>query len=383
MTAPAALHEMPWAVRLAPLSEVRDLPVWHATLRGSVKDHRYHEIVADSLGDHFDCHALILEDACGAPRAVQPCFFVEQDLTVTAPLPIRWIVRQVRRVAPRFLRLRMLMIGCAAGEGHAGSDDPAFMQAIGAALPQIAREHGASLVVWKDFPAYARGLLAPLSRHFTRLASMPATRLALDFASFDDYLARRLSHATRKNLRRKFRALKAAPPITMMVTTNVAEVVDEVHTLYLQVFARSSLRFERLTKDFLLQLGERLPDRVRFFTWRQDGQLIAFSLCHVHDGVLYDDYLGLDYRVALDLHLYFVTFRDVFSWAIAQGLREYRSTPLNYDPKLHFRFELVPLDLYAAHPSPLLNAALRLALPWLGPTRGETVLRRFPNADQL
>ena len=29
------------------------------------------------------------------------------------------------------------------------------------------------------------------------------------------------------------------------------------------------------------------------------------------------------------------------------------------------------------------NAALRLALPWLGPTRGEPLLRRFPNADAL
>jgi len=56
---------------------------------------------------------------------------------------------------------------------------------------------------------------------------------------------------------------------------------------------------------------------------------------------------------------------------------------LNYDPKLHFRHRLDPLDLYVKHTSRILNAALRLALPWLEPTRYDRTLRKFPNYIEL
>jgi len=68
------------------------------------------------------------------------------------------------------------------------------------------------------------------------------------------------------------------------------------------------------------ELGRRMPDRARFFISRQHGKAIAFSVALVHDGTIYDDYLGLDYRVALDLHLYYYTFRDIIRWSLAQGL---------------------------------------------------------------
>jgi predicted N-acyltransferase len=212
---------------------------------------------------------------------------------------------------------------------------------------------------------------------------MPATRLPLGFSSFDDYLARRLSHATRKSLRRKFRALAGAPPLTMTVTHDLGDAAEEALALYEQVYARSKLQFEHLNKAFLQQLAVLLPERVRFFLWRQEGRLVAFSLCLVHDGVLYDEYLGLDYRVALDLHLYFVTFRDVLTWAIAQGLHTYCSTPLNYEPKLHLGFELAPLDLYlTVLPLPL-HRLMRPWLKYLSPARAEPALARFGNAAEM
>ncbi len=376
-------------VRLAPLAEVRAWPAWRDGLRQLAKDHRYYEIVADTLG--FDCRALILENAAGDALAVQPCFFVEQDLLTAAPAPLPACAAQIRRLFPRFLRPRIFMLGCAAGEGHLARGTVSteeMIREIRAALPRLVPPQGARLVVWKDFPARERGPLAsladpPAETAHAVFASMPATRLALDFASFDDYLTRRLSHAMRKNLRRKFKALAAAPPLTLTVTHDLGDAVDEALALYEQVFGRAPLKFERLTKSFLQQLAARLPDRVRFFLWRQEGRLVAFSLCLVHDGVLSDEYLGLDYRVALDLHLYFVTFRDVLTWALAQGLTEYRSTPLNYEPKLHLGFELAPLDLRMTILHPRLNPLLGPHLARLSPTGAEPALAHFPNAHSL
>lgn len=376
-------------VRLASLAEARTLPTWPDGLRHLAKDHRYHEIAAETLG--FDSRVLLVEDAAGRPLAAQPCFFVEQDIVIAAPKIARSLVRAVRRIFPRFLRLRILMLGCAAGEGrlpHGALAPIEFVRRLREALPGIARGERARLVVWKDFPADARAPLTVLKDatpgvSHTHVSSMPATRLTLDFTTFDDYLARRLSHATRKNLRRKFKALAAAPPLVMTVTNDLGDSVDEALALYEQVFARASLQFERLTKSFLQRLAERLPERVRFFLWRKEGRLVAFSLCLVHDGVLHDEYLGLDYRVALDLHLYFVTFRDVLTWALAQGLHTYCSTPLNYDPKLHLGFDLAPLDLYFALPWPFLNRVAQPFLRHLSPTRAEPALDAFPNAHEM
>lgn len=366
------------AARLVPLSEVRELPLWREASRGAAKDHRFQEVIADTLGADFDCRALMLGE-----RAVQPCFLVEQDLLAAAPKALRVAARVLRRAWPRFLQMRLLMIGSPAGEGLPCTQDPAILRELAAALPALAYAHGAKLVVWKDIPARHRSLLASPLAGFTRVASMPATRLTFDFTSFEEYLQRRLSHAMRKNLRRKLRALDAAPRLEMSVTSDLGDSADEALALYEQVFARSPLQFERLNREFLRGLAERLPERARFFLWRQEGRLVAFSLCLVHNGVLHDEYLGLDYRVALDLHLYFVTFRDLLSWALAQGLTAYESTPLNYDPKLHLGFDLLPLDLYVAPASPALAPLVRRALRWIEPTRSEPILRRFRNAADL
>jgi len=291
-----------------------------------------------------------------------------------------------RRLFPGCLRPKILMVGCAAGEGHLTAP-PESIAPTQDALGRFARESGAKLIVWKDVPAGYRESLRALKEkpaNCAHVASMPATRLPLDFTSFDDYLTRRLSHAMRKNLRRKFKATAAtAPSLTMTVTNDLGEDVDEALGLYEQVFARSRMQFEHLNKPFLQQLAARMPDRVRFFLWRQEGRLVAFSLCFVHQGALYDEYLGLDYRVALDLHLYFITFRDVLTWAIEQKLTAYHSTPLNYGPKLRLGFDLHPLDLYFAFPWAGLN---RLARPFMGlasPTGAEPVLAQFANAGDM
>ncbi|WP_157447666.1 GNAT family N-acetyltransferase [Chthoniobacter flavus] len=375
-------------VRVAPLAEVREMDAWQQGLRNHTKDHRYYEIVADTLG--FDCRAFVLEDSSGRVLATQPFFFVEQDLVVTAPAWIQAPVGFVRRAFPSFLRLKMLMLGCAAGEGSlVRTEGPAaLVEALRATVLKAARAFGAKLVVWKDFPSGERTALkslrsGPAGTRYVQIASMPATRMNFDFATFDEYLERRLSRVTRKSVRRKYKVLADAPPITMTVTNTLGEEMDEALALYEQVFARSSLQFERLNREFLRQLSARLPERVRYFLWRQEGRLVAFSLCLVHDGAIYDEYLGLDYRIALDLHLYFVTFRDVLTWALSQGLKSYCSTPLSYDPKFHLGFDLAPLDLYFALPWPWMNVLAQPFMRYMSPTRAEPVLASFANASEM
>lgn len=374
------------SARVVSLAELREIPAWKDAFHTKAKDHRFYEIVEETIACGFEHHYLLLEDHTGKVRGVQPVFFVQQNLVEGVPA-LRATVKFVRRTFPRFLTMRVLMVGCAAGEGHLGvcqpGDDDWVAIALYAALETYARRGKASLVVFKDFSARYRETLERFADNaYTRIPSMPMTQLALPYWSFDGYFAR-LSKATRKDLRRKFRRTEKTAPIQLEVVSDVSPWVDEIHPLYLQVQERSPLKFETLTKNYFRELGRRMPERVRFFLWRQEGRIIAFSICLVHDGTIYDDYLGLDYRVALELHLYFHTFRDIIRWALAQGLNRYCSSPLNYEPKLHLDCALAPLDLYVRHTSPWLNRIFPPVLKLLEPTRHDPVIQRFPNAREL
>jgi predicted N-acyltransferase len=207
--------------------------------------------------------------------------------------------------------------------------------------------------------------------------------LELDFANFEEYMSKKLSRVFRKNLRRKLRASDGKPQITMEVLTDASPVVEDLYPLYLQTYERSDFNFEKLTPDYFRLVGQRLPDRALFFLWRQSGRIIAFSHCMVHQGTLYDLALGLDYPLALELSMYFVTWHDVIEWALKNGIKAYHTGPLNYDPKLHLKLTLSPLDLYARHNQALFNPFFKLAIKYLEPTRHDPVIKQFPNAGDL
>ena len=372
--------------RVLTRADLEQCEPWTRAFAGKTKDHRFYELVADTLGSNFEHHYLLLEDRAGKVRGVQPVFFVQQNLVEGIPA-LRTAVEKIRKRFPRFLTMRLLMIGNAAGEGHlsawAPEDETWVANALHEVLTPFARQSKASLIVFKDFPAKYRDALDNLAeKDFARVPSMPMTELTLDYRDFDHYVTT-LGASTRKDLRRKFRKIATAEPISVEVVNDLTPYVEEVYPFYLQVHERSPMKFERLTKEYLSELGRRMPDRARFFIWRQSEKAIAFSVALVHDDTIYDDYLGLDYRVALDLHLYFHTFRDILTWSIGQGLRRYRSSPLNYEPKLHLGCLLYPLDLYVRHTNPILNRIFRPILKFLEPTRHDPVLHRFRNAREL
>jgi predicted N-acyltransferase len=375
------------AVKVVTRAELRNCDTWARALQNKCKDHRYYEIVEETLQCGFEHHYLLIEDDAGEVRAIQPVFFLRQNLVEGVRGKVRSIVGTIRKMFPRFLTMRVLMVGCGAGAGDLGTcdeeDEPFAAKALQLSLRTYARQNKASLVVFKDFSANYRSALEVLhSGSYGRIPSMPMTRLSLRYKNWDEYFGT-LSKATRKDLRRKFRKAERAPKLKMEVLTDVTPFVDEIYPLYLAVHERSPLKFETLTKEYFRAVGQQMPDHARFFIWRQNDKVVAFSFCLVCGDAIYDECIGLDYEVALDLHLYFYTLRDIVSWALQQRLKYYYSNPLNYEPKLHLDCELVPLDLYVMHTNPLLNPIFRRVLKYLGPTRHEPVLKRFPNAHQL
>jgi predicted N-acyltransferase len=366
-----------------------DREVWVGSLAASSTDSRYYDLVYQSLKEQFIHLYLILKDQEDQTRAIQPFLIVHQDMLTGTPAFVRRWAESLRRRFPSFLKLPMLMVGCSAGEGDLALDQKTsgvawVAQALRESLPQVAKELKAALIVFKDFPKRYREFLDPLrTAGFTRVPSMPATTLNLDFADFEEYLKTRVSYSMRKNLRKKFRKSESGPPISVEAVEDITLRIDALLPLYQQTFNRSELRFEELNRDYFCELGKRMPDRSRFLIWTQEGRPVAFASCLVHAGVLKDNYIGLDYQVALDYHLYFVTWRDTIAWALKNGVHTYHSAPLNYDPKYHFRMDLDPLDLYVRSSYGWLNPVLRRLLPLLEPTRYDKSIQKFANAKDL
>jgi GNAT acetyltransferase-like protein len=374
-------------IRIATRDEITASPHWRTAFAGERKDWRYYELIEDTLNREFRYGYFAIESG-SVIRGVQPFIVVDQDLLAGTGGFAQGLVGGIRRLWPRFLRARTLMVGCAAGEGHLdGSElsEDVIGELLGRSLTGLARQLDCALVVLKEFPARYREPLQCMRDHgFTRVPSMPMTTLNIEYKDFDDYLARNLSPATRGKVRRKLRvAERAQPPITMTVETDAAAFVDDIYPLYVKVFERSPMQFEKLTKEFLGAIGKRMPDKVRFFLWRQDTRIIAFGLCTIQGGNICHEYVGFDYSVAFDLNLYYRVFHDIIEWAIANGYRRFYSGSLNYDPKWHLRQSLYPVDLYVRHTSSILNAGLKRLLPLMEPTRSDPVLPQFHNYNEL
>jgi hypothetical protein len=373
------------ADKLAP----KDAAIWEAGLRDAANDHRYYELTHDALRDQFAHYYLLLKDSADATRAIQPFFIVNQDIVLGMPDFVTRMIERIRGTFPSAMKLRILMVGCSAGEGQlaqgSGDLDALWVvRALGEVLPRVAQKLKTELIVFKDFPKANRPKLDQLKGFsFRRISSMPATMLELNYRNFDHYFDTALSAKMRKDLRRKFRKAATGPPITMEVVQDITPFIDEAFPLYEQVVRKSRLKFEILTKPYFTALGQKMADKAFFLVWRQEGRMVAFNSCIAHLGVLRDNYVGFDYTMALEYHLYFVSRRDIFSWAIENGYHTYYSAPLNYDPKLHLRQMLSPLDLYVRTTRTWLNPLFHRVLPLMDPTRYDPIIKRFANAHEL
>jgi predicted N-acyltransferase len=369
-------------------AEIQDNPAWTRAFAAERKDSRYYGLVEDTLNQGFEHRYLVLTSQDGAVRAIQPFFLLDQDLLAGADARIVKFAEAVRRIFPRFLLMRTLMVGCAAGEGHLDAQDEvtrlAIAQGLGAAVPELARQLKAGLAVFKEFTASDREALACLKAHgFTRIPSMPMTRRRLNFANFEEYMRQALSQKFRGQLRRDCRRSAERAKLEMRVVADITPYIEEIYPLYLAVYERSHLKFEKLTPEYFRSLSREMPDKALFFLMMKDGKVVSFNMCLKNGKELCSEYVGFDYDVAFDLHLYNVMTKGIMEWAIENRFQWYCSTSLNYEPKYHFRHQLDPLDLYVRHVSPALNFFMKRALPYLEPVRSDPMLKRFANYADL
>src|ERR1700745_270843 len=86
-------------IRIASREEIAASPHWQNAFAHERKDHRYYELVEDTLKDGFTYGYLIVESD-RAVRAIQPYFLVDQDLLAGMSGAVTKIVGGLRRLWP-------------------------------------------------------------------------------------------------------------------------------------------------------------------------------------------------------------------------------------------------------------------------------------------
>src|SRR6516165_9486781 len=103
------------------LAELQNCGAWQRALQNKSKDHRYYEIVDETLECGFEHYYLLIEDEAGNMRAIQPALCVRQSLVGGVPGKIRAVVDLSRPRRPGCLTMRVLMVGCGACVGRLGA----------------------------------------------------------------------------------------------------------------------------------------------------------------------------------------------------------------------------------------------------------------------
>ena len=221
------------SVEVMSRGEVIGCARWANAFAGKHKDHRYYELVEDTIQPDFVFRYFAIKDEDGSVCAVQPFFIIDQDLLLGTNTRLEGVIGFIRRLWPHFMKMRTLMVGCAAGEGHLDGAEQlhrATAEILAASITSLAREMNVPLIVFKEFSAQYRDSLQCLVDHgFARVPSMPNTRLNIDYANFDDYMNKALGQEMRRNLRRKFKAAEKASVIEMTIVDDVAPIVADIY----------------------------------------------------------------------------------------------------------------------------------------------------------
>ncbi|MBF0331584.1 MAG: GNAT family N-acetyltransferase [Candidatus Omnitrophica bacterium] len=307
-----------------------------------------------------------------------PAFVTTFALDTTVKGPLKSFTGSLRRRFPRLLDVKILIAGSPLSGGKLGvadQDQPDIARTLDEAISSLAQRENINLVAFKDFHQTQTLFLDCLLKHrFHRIRSFPSVNLDINFTSFDDYLAG-LSKPTRKGLKKKFRDIDAQPLLKNEVQDSLGELLGDAYQLYLNTLQKSEIQFEVLPKSFFEQISARMPGKTKFFLWKLDGKLVAFDLCLVSGDQMVDEYIGLDYGVAYQYHLYFDTYRVIIKWCLAHGIRNYEAGALNYEPKKRLDFAFTSQYIYVKHRNPVINILFGLLGCMLKPENFDPVLK--------
>jgi uncharacterized protein len=346
----------------------------------------YETLEQSSLEDQFRfSYAVVWRDK--QPLAIAPLFTMDVPIEIVAPPAVAWALRQVGRVWPRLLYQRTLFVGSpCAEEGTVGIVEGVDLAAVAPplqrALVERAKEMGAAMIVWKDFPQKTWPALRALcaSDGLFEIVSFPNTVLEGIEEGFEAYL-RRLSGRRRHRLRKKLRRSRSTTHLRAEVVVQPDEaLLDEIWSLFQNTYNRAKVKFERLTKEFWQIITRQDVSHLILLRDAATGKPVAFMLAFLFPGWAINKFIGIDYSHGKESHLFFRLWEEFFHWAQKSGATVVQSGQTGYDAKLGLGHELVPLSNFAKHRNPIIHRVFALVAKSVSWSTLDADLRAFRSA---
>ncbi len=351
---------------------------WAKTFPDVLENYYFFKTLDESHFDQFSFYYILVYDQDDVVGATS-CFLMNYPLDTTVRGPLKALMSTIKKTFPNFLNLKVLICGLPMGPGRIGIIGKAdqVMETILKCLEQIAQDEKVSIIAFKDFDAHYTNALDRLQeKEFWRFESMPNTEMEIKFKNFDEYL-KTLSRVSRDGVKRKFKKVDGQVKIDLEISNELNGSLEEAHALYLQTSAKNDVNFEILPKEFFENISKNMPNQTKYFLWRINNKLVAFALCLVSGDHFIDYYLGFDYSVAYDYHLYFVRFRDLMNWCIQNKIKKYEMGTTSYEPKKRLGFNFIPLYVYAKHRRKWINSLLKLLSRFLKPENFDQTLKEL------
>ena len=351
---------------------------WNQAFPQVLENYYFFKTLDESNFHQFSFYYILVYDHNKLLGAAS-CFLMNYPLDTTVQGPFKSFSTAIKKIFPKVFNLKALICGLPMGPGRIGIAGKAdkVIKTILECMEQIAKQEKAPVVAFKDFGIDYAHVLEPLqARGFSKLESMPNTEMEIEFSSFEQYL-KTLSRASREGIKRKFKKVDGQVKIDLEISNDLNGPLEEVHALYLQTLARNDVNFEILPKEFFRNISKNMPEQTKYFLWRIDNKLVAFAFCLVSNDHLIDYYLGFDYSVAYDYHLYFIRFRDLMNWCIQNKIKRYEMGSTSYEPKKRLGFNFIPLFVYAKHRNQWINPLFKMVCRFLEPENFDQTIKKM------
>jgi len=304
--------------------------------------------------------------------ATIPAFLTDYHLDTTLPRGGKKVTDAIQKLFPGLLTLKLASIGSPLTEyGQIGfhpsvdaHERPMLLTHMLHHFEQVVEPMGYRLLGLKDIPAHDESLWneAALPLGYKSVNGLPSAYLDIDFATVDEYFATKLSHATRKDMRRK---LRSQDKIRVEYRETIDDVLPRVMELYADTHDRADMQFEELTPAFFknfLNVGK--ENALCMLYWAGTELLAANFL--LRDGTtLLDKFFVMDSGTGRAHHLYFISWFTNVDYCLKHGLTRFQSGQAAYANKLRLGSKLVTTRMMFRHKNPILNSVLRLASPIL------------------
>lgn len=338
---------------------------WNACYQSDVENYDYLLAIEKANIEGFEISYIIIEDENGLCGCA-PIFFTNYDLETSLDEPLKKIVLKLKSKFPWFLRVKLAAIGSSCTEDakigiKKGTEQDKVFQAIMHTFENIAKIKKAKLLAIKDLKisdaeAWNNGIK---SSHFAKIAGMPIAFLPIDFTSIDEYFLK-LSHATRKDMRRK---LKSKNKLEILVTKSLKPYRHDFMALYEATLSRAQMTFEELPFEYFENILEQMPNnnicRLYFF----NGKLLGANLLiHNHDELLDKYFIMLD--EGKKHNLYFISWFDNIQYCLDYNIKNFIAGQASYENKLKLGCNLQNTFMAFKHTNPIFGAILNIASPF-------------------